>query len=495
MTESNEIYKCDCGATSTRKNYLTNQHHLQTLQHRSIVKQNISTEEKKEKSISNYKKYVGKMTDEERKKFERERKAAQRKKKKDEKIKKTEELKAKCDEKDIELVNHVIELTKLARESTDESKPIIEKELATLIKKAVVEIKADTTCKNLKEDIKEVEIKRSEVSGKPIPQDKTIKTNLDRVKNLYKKMFEKEFDCKDFSFLKDFETVDRFITENWPNQNTQKSYHGSIAAVLRTFEGYENEQKQYSDKAALLNSLYVDKKSENLGTEKELKAAIRWDNVMLLKSKAKKGSAWAEVIFELFTAIPPRRAQDYARLKVFKITKDTPFPPNKSIDKSFMKGDNFIVLNKRGKPVKMIIDAFKQKARNRLGMYKYTFKKKDKELVEVIKNYIDNDKFKVRHGHYIFDADNEELSEEELTALDSVFSKEVKDAFIEIRGLDKNTKNAFGINDLRKSFSSWHFNPSLSTKEKHHLAKQMGTSLATIQDSYLIKDLMQPQYK
>jgi hypothetical protein len=478
---TSEKITCVCGTIGSAK-YLRSSQHTKTLKHQGIRTPAPTTSEIKATRHTEYIKYKEKkfkdMTEEERKELWRVKKQAQRKAKKEAEKKVSDEVAPKIDKddkKNLDFIRDLYQVLDNIKNTPPEKQPALVAKVIEKIQKQAVQLKANTDCENLTQELQRLQ---------PELDPKTLKGNEGNLKRLYKNMFNKPFNCNDFTWLKDTEAVSQAILKNpkWKSIATHKTYFSSIASYLRHMTDLQKEYKFYSKAGTDLNDDYVEKKKENLLSERQKGDLVKWSDIKKLKEKAKKSNLHNYLYYLLYTEIPVRRAQDYARMVLWRDNKNNRFSKDK-----MDKNTNYLVLYEDPKDKKgyldMYLNKYKGKARKSLGAY---HTKITGELFDKFKDFV-NLNGGVPTGRYIFDPDKENPTEKQISKIDSTISKEVKQAFAEIRG---KKDSIIGINDLRKAFASSFVNDkTLSEKKKEEIATAMGTSLSTLRSDYLMLDL------
>jgi hypothetical protein len=292
-----------------------------------------------------------------------------------------------------------------------------------------------------------------------VVKEKTVNINTKRVSNLYKLMYGEDWDGN-LDFLQDIKKIKNFIMSNpsWKAETTKRNQFSAIASILRDIVEYKDYYDKYSKITTNMAFSIIEENKKN--KLKEGEEIPSWNTI--IESKSTTATPLDNLIFKLYTEIPPRRAQDYSRLKLEWGSRN--FLP--------VEDENYIVIFKKGKTVYLYIDSYKGKAREKYG----TFKKQlgSSELGRLFREYCKDR----TQGDYLFL--NKEL---DLEQRDKNFSALVKQSFSKF-GLD------LTINKIRKSYASSWINNKISEKQKEKLAFEMGTSLNTIRESYSKTDLM-----
>lgn len=369
-----------------------------------------------------------------------------------------------------------------------EDRPIIQKQMENTVNQARIDITKTKTCKA---------ITKEQMDLYPNKKLRTFKNNNDRINTIYKNIFHKDFDCSSFEWLRNTEKITKAIME-FKQKNgsdytagSRADFFSSLASKMKDFKGFEREHLFYSNKATTLKKGVSDNSKENKLSEKEKLDIVKWSTIKNLKKDVmnKRLTTWEDrMIYLLYTEIPVRRLQDYARLILIRLKKGDTFNP--------VPTQNYLIFNQKQDTCQLYIDTYKGKARNTHGIFKETI---SGDLFKTFQTFTSNTK----PGHFVFfpsktmdnlvikdeysDKSYTQMLDDELNKLDSKLGTIVKATFRRIRG-DGNTT----LNSLRHSYaSSWLNNKSFSSKKKHELAYKMGTSLKTLQDEYLKLELQE----
>lgn len=446
------------------------------------------TEKARNKAKNDYKKFISKKTDDERKQYERERKRKYRAAKKEAKEKEKKQIQAKCKDADKDTLDFLVELSseiKTLKNNDLNNKKEIKKTIKKKVKTKVAKVCADTTCDKFKELILSGEASSS-TKYKTV-SEKTVNARIRTIKRIYKQIYSKEFNCDNWDWLKNKRKVENGIKsiKSWKSATSITQAYSTIAFWLRYLgEEYQELQKYYSNVGTQRDQERQAKKGKNKMPGNYKEDYIRYDDLLALNPKAEKSDIRTKLIYNLFVKIAPRRSQDYSRMIIGQMRKTNIKTGSKNI--------NYLILNTKGVPVKLFIQRYKGKAQESNGDYE---RKLSPGLSNVFAEYIKKNKKNV--GEFLFFNSKkkpEEMTEKQLTKQDQKFGKLVSGAFLKLRGLDgSGIKNKFGINHARHSYASWLIPYIENEDEGKKIATDMGSSLNTLRREYVYVELRRPQ--
>lgn len=283
--------------------------------------------------------------------------------------------------------------------------------------------------------------------------------------NLYMAKLQILNDNKPFrtlSFLTDYDSIIRSIQDKKPN--TQVSYLTSILVALEHYPKYKDTKTKYSEQYEKLVKERKEKESSHQKSETEKESLIpvqelgevrkslrqkteSYDNQESL-SKTEYNCYLQHMILELYTAIPPRRNQDYLYMFVVASKPET-IDTNK----------NYLVLNER----KFIFNKYKT-----FRIYGSQELAIPEELMNTIEKYL------VRHPLL--------LTELEIPFLVNYKGKELDKVAGITRVLNKVFNKNIGCSALRHIFITDKFGNSV--KDREETANAMAHSTNT-QNKYI----------
>jgi len=251
-----------------------------------------------------------------------------------------------------------------------------------------------------------------------------------------------------FDWTKDTTKVSKFIDTSivWKSDESKIQQFQSLASILKVIKDYDKEYKFYSRRSIEMRTKKTTTDDDNLLTEREEENMIPWKEIKKIQPKDVRDAA----LIGIYTLIPPRRL-DY---RVLRITDhDT------GLDDAY----NYVVLNKRNNPTKLIFTNYKTSS---------TFGKQEfpvpRSLASVLKTYIEGNGFAI--NDYLFGKSPSEPYKS--------FSSQVSDVF------KKYTGKQLSVNILRHSFITWYLQKkNLSITDKKGVATAMAHSI-NMQDKY-----------
>jgi len=165
---------------------------------------------------------------------------------------------------------------------------------------------------------------------RPKLSDSTLKTYCNILRNLYKDVFDGDFDYK--HYLKDYEKVMKHLEKT--KYNVRKTILSALVVISEGTVAQSHYRKQMLEDAQQYNAL----QKKNIMTDEQKKNWITWkeveDHLDLLKKKYyyifKEKNPEIQDILNLqkyiilccYVLIPPRRLQDFCLMKVRDISKD-----------------------------------------------------------------------------------------------------------------------------------------------------------------------------
>lgn len=278
--------------------------------------------------------------------------------------------------------------------------------------------------------------------------NKTATQNVRRVANLYKWYTNgSSWDGKDISWLIDTNKIKNFIMQRreWKSPKSKCNQICAIAAILRRFKNdslYGQFYKYYSTETTRLSNEVYDSLKDNIQTKKTFK---RWDDVMKLRPI----KLLDRLLYSLYTDIPPRRSE-YKNL-VLHI--------DNGLKCKMDQFTNYLCSDSSFTNMNIVLNDYKEAPKKKHGTVEIKLPDKLKCL---FRDYISDRKIKTNQRLFT----------------DYTFSLPVTRTF------------GMGINGIRHSFASWFLDGTRSLREKEDMAKQMGTSLSTLQSSYFKLNLI-----
>ena len=153
----------------------------------------------------------------------------------------------------------------------------------------------------------------------------TAKVNLKRVGNIYKYMFNKQWDYVDFDWLQNFDNVVESINTKYKtnSEKTRSNQFVSISGLLKFFPEHKELYKRYSKLGVDIVEQLDKKTKDNTLSEKQM-GRLNWKQVKALWYKLgddNGGNSFLRALYAIYTFIPVRRVMDYQMLKVVRKDK------------------------------------------------------------------------------------------------------------------------------------------------------------------------------
>ena len=327
--------------------------------------------------------------------------------------------------------------------------PDLSSELDKRILPALIELEANKGCESVKQAVylarKKLLEKKSEGKKKSgsLSFESFERNTWANIIKIYKKMNNvKTYDCADMSWMQDADGVIKFIKDTYPKQNSFITNTSSFATVTSVLKGYENAYRKYSGTST--DDRVDERKTakKNKMTEKETEKMV---SMSVLKNLWKKPDLndRERVLIALYTMIPPRRVQFSQYLTLKHSDKDLP------------EGLNYLIVDKKGDPQKMILK--KYKTFHVYGTFEIPLTKTEK-LNKLLKIYIKSGK--IKDGDLIFGKTKTEIYKN--------FSTEISNAFFKASG------KRITVNIIRHIWISKFLEKTRTVEEKEAFANQLG---------------------
>ena len=264
----------------------------------------------------------------------------------------------------------------------------------------------------------------------------SVETTLNRVKRLHKYMY--NANMTDFDWAKDTTKVSEFIlsSDKWKSDETRIQQFQSLASILIVLRGFTSTYKFYSEQSVSMRKAKDSIDDQNILTKREKANMLPWAKI----KKIKPENAHDDALIGLYTLIPPRRLE----YRIMKLTTSEE-GLNKNKEGLNEKKFNYLLLNARGKPIKVIFLNYKTAS---------TFGKQEflipRALSGKLKAYITE--AGLNDGDFLFGKSKTEAYKSFSSYVTKVFKKY--------------TGKSLSVNLLRHSFISWYL------KKTHYLAEQ-----------------------
>jgi hypothetical protein len=337
----------------------------------------------------------------------------------------------------------------------DTHKQEIPKLVADRVKEKVVKVNAKMeTGLNDAEIIKRVRESALQSKKEKAPTENTIKRYLVSIRQVQEELAGAKSPVIDFTNFKDFEgTIDSIINARTKrgdkrpvSLNTQITRIGSLASVLKYFEGYEDVAKKYSDMMVSLHYKEMQQRERNLPDAN--KPLVEWLTIVEKNSHPELFKNDQErALFAVYTLLPVRRLEDY---RTMTVQLDTTYSP---------KNKNYLLVDTRGNLMRFVYG--KYKTATHFGEQQIDIPER---LSYILLPHVHNTLL----GGLLFPSNkNSEFTQ-------GGFSKYVSDTFEKI--LKVNTT----VNSLRKSCISYFLKqPKISVAQKRKFADAMGHTVQT----------------
>jgi hypothetical protein len=302
--------------------------------------------------------------------------------------------------------------------------------------------------------IKRVRESALKLKHEKAPTEDTVKRYLVAIRDVQKELTGRRNRNIDFTNFKDFEgTIDSIINARTKrgdkrpvSLNTQITRIGSLASILKYFQGYEDVAKQYSDMMVSLHDKEMQEREKNEPDAN--KPLVEWSTIVeknnhpeFLKNDKERA------LYAVYTLLPVRRLEDYRTMTVELDTTDLP------------KTKNYLLVDTRGNLMRFVYG--KYKTATHFGEQQIDIPER---LSYILLPHVHNTLL----GGLLFPSNkNSEFTQ-------GGFSKYVSDTFEKI--LKVNTT----VNSLRKSSISYFLKqPKISVAQKRKFADAMGHTVQT----------------
>ena len=160
---------------------------------------------------------------------------------------------------------------------------------------------------------------------------------------------EQTFDCSNFEWAKDVNTVKATIDNMNVKPSTKTKRFTSMLSILERLDGFAEVVKEYR-KLQNSNQKVVDEtRGQNLKTTRESKNWLDWKDIVNFNDPTWNDES--RLLHALYTCIPPRRLE-YGLLR---LSRHRSVPESMKLDKKY----NYIVTNKNDNPIAIILNRYK----------------------------------------------------------------------------------------------------------------------------------------
>lgn len=301
-------------------------------------------------------------------------------------------------------------------------------------------------CDDLLKMVISAKLKHAAANKKTITKS-SIKTQFNRVQNIYKKIYNKKMNCADFEWVRDTKKIIDFIHsgKTWKTPASQNSQFSALASILSVLSGYEKEYNIYSD-VSTDKAKQIKKDAEEIRlTDKEKAIILPWSEIKNVYTKKRTGDRADQhkAIAAITILMPPRRNEDYRLLTITDGTDD-------------MTDDKNYILVKDGIPLKLIYN--KYKTAKTFGKQEFDIPEK---LADQLATYIKKDKLK--NGNPLFGTQKKNYYKN--------FTTQIQDAYQSLAG------KPLTINLLRHAYITDFLSTKRTPAQRRKLANQMAHSV------------------
>jgi hypothetical protein len=285
---------------------------------------------------------------------------------------------------------------------------------------------------------------------KTISRD-SVKQQFDRIRGLYKKMFNKDMSCspKSFTFLKKTDDVITFInnTDVWKTDTSRNAQFMAISSILKHLQEFEEEYSIYSRLSTSNTKTYLENRGDLELTDKERKNYMSWGDIKkTIHLKNKSIDMFDQSLFNIFMYLPPRRVMDYQFLTI----------SNEGNAKN--KDKRFNYLDTTGKNWELVYNKYKT-----ADTYGQQTERVPPQLKKIFEKYVKESDLK--DGDPLFGQKNNKFYKN--------FSNEIMRSFKKFTGKD------ISANILRHSYIADFLSSKKTLNQKKALAERMGHNIST----------------
>ena len=301
--------------------------------------------------------------------------------------------------------------------------------------------------------------------------NKTYKTWFSQ---MYKRLFETKWNCKDFAFLKDYGNVIAFLREV-SNINTRSNYLQSIVNGYLPLLGAE-----YQDYIPIYREEYDTVTQEKNRQQKlgkinpdKLQNVVEWNMIRdAINRNYDQLSNMEKRAVLLYTGLPPRRNEDYRSMRI---------TTNKTITGK-KRDSNWLIVNMNNYPLGIFFGKYKTKGK--YGPQMFDFSKSYRTLSNKLPQFRDENmkEFRQRLQESISDLESGDLlfhTKSNKNRMLSNYVTFVQESFSKILG----TKQKIGSTMLRHAWSKHVLDnkPRLNITELEVVAEMAGHSPSKLQ--------------
>jgi integrase len=305
----------------------------------------------------------------------------------------------------------------------------------------------------------------------------TANSNLGRISNLYRYIYNKTWDYVSIDWLQDVDRVVDAVNTKYKDikQKTRSNQYASIAGFLKYFPEQKELYKKYSKLAVDIVEKLDTKTKDNTLSEKQ-QGRLNWGEIKKVWSKLgddNGSNSFLRALYAIYTFIPVRRILDYNLMKVVRIDKMS----SKKIDK-LDKKYNYIFVDKHRRPLSFTIYNYKSGAKGKWSRTnkddgQYTLNPIPERLATVLQEYIIDEN--VLGNEFLFGLNNNHQKPYSTNAFSSLVSNNLFQTF---------ANNHTTVNDLRSAYVSWYLDQAKTLNEKEQMAFELGSSVHELLKTY-----------
>ena len=295
----------------------------------------------------------------------------------------------------------------------------------------------------------------------------TIEQNINKIDLLYRRMFDKPFDCtsQSMEFLNDTTRVLTFIQEHkrWKSAETKAGMINAVTSILRRLPEHQISYEIYSKVNTETRKQLDEIREENLLSPEQQELLLPWGEILgklasIKEDKNNDGWMFERAIYAMFTLLPPRRSGSILDCSLSQDMEAT--------------GGNLLIVDKKMKPTHIILNRYK--THKKYGRYQSVLPPR---LSTILKAYIADEDMEL--GDIVFPKRNSKAYS------GSAFSTIVSNIFLKYSG------KRLGTTLLRISFASDVFSVQRSVAALKKIALALGHSVSqmSLYNKFGINDL------
>lgn len=473
--ESMDKYECkDCFAKIANNSASISRHNKTKKHLISINKLDSLDKDKLEKEKERQKKIRQEASGKDREEFlriQREKKRAYRARIKAEKTgqidikvgdkKDDKDLDKKDNKKDLsddeDICNDILAKVKSVTQNFDIPKQEVKKIVKEKIIKHKIEIKVNQNIEELLDDMDKQYLTKKN-SGQ-VNRDSLIKY-IDKIRTTYTNMNDGKTWSGSIDFLKNTKKVISYLEKEYSNENTLKTYFTAIVGILNRLKGFDDTVKPYQKKMNFYLKESTKKNDKNELTPAQKKNYMNWQQILDFKNP--DWSDEDQLLYDLYTCLPPRRLEAWLRLKYVKLKKMNKMT---HLDKNY----NYLIANKNGNIQKLLL--FKYKTHKKYGRVSIDLRQQNELPIFNYKKLLKSAETFVKSTN---------IKSDELCFPDTK-GKVYGDMNYRLSYVFKKTGKNISVNILRHAFISHYVNKkniTMGTLKK--LARSLGHSIMTM---------------